>query len=64
MMNPKVDEFISRAKNWQIEIERIRAIVLECQLQEEFKWQAPCYTFRGNNLAIIGGFKILFTHVF
>lgn len=31
-MNPKVVEFISIAKNWQIEIERLRAIVHECQL--------------------------------
>lgn len=44
-MNPEVDEFISKAKNWYNEIEKLKAIVLECQLQEVFKWHQSNYTF-------------------
>ena len=25
-------------------------------LQEEWKWRAPCYTYQGKNVAIIGDF--------
>lgn len=56
-MNPKVDEFINKAKNWQKEFEQLRRIVLDCQVTEEFKWRQPCYTFNGKNIVIIGGFK-------
>ena len=56
-MNPKVDLFLSKAKNWQAEMEQLRSIVLACQLTEELKWKQPCYTFQGNNILIIGAFK-------
>ncbi|MFC1618906.1 YdeI family protein [Candidatus Neomarinimicrobiota bacterium] len=56
-MNPKVDEFLSKAKKWQEELAKLRAIVLDCQLTEELKWRQPCYTFENNNVLIISGFK-------
>jgi len=56
-MDPKVDVFISKANKWQEEYKKLRAIVLNCDLQEEFKWMHPCYTFEGNNLVLIHGFK-------
>lgn len=56
-MNPKVDEFLSKAKKWQEEFEKLRMIVLECGLTEEFKWMHPCYTFQENNIVLIHGFK-------
>jgi len=56
-MDPRVDEYLSRAKKWQEEMERLRTIVLDCQLTEEWKWRAPCYTFQKNNVVIIQGFK-------
>lgn len=56
-MNPKVDEFLRSASNWQAEFERLRMILLDCQLTEELKWGQPCYTFGKNNIVIIGGFK-------
>ena len=42
-MNPKVDEFLSKAKKWKAEYEKLRNIVLDCELTEEFKWMHPCY---------------------
>ncbi|MGG1311439.1 YdeI/OmpD-associated family protein [Cohnella laeviribosi] len=56
-MNPKVDEFLSKAKKWKEEFEKLRKIVLDCELTEEFKWMHPCYTFEKKNIVLIHGFK-------
>ncbi|WP_144529160.1 YdeI family protein [Peribacillus simplex] len=56
-MNPKVDDFISKAKKWKEEYETLRNIVLDCELTEEFKWMHPCYTFENKNIVLIHGFK-------
>ncbi|MGE5577059.1 MAG: DUF1801 domain-containing protein, partial [Syntrophothermus sp.] len=56
-MNPKVDEYLSKAKKWQKEMGKLRMILLDCQLTEELKWGKPCYTFQKSNIAIIIGFK-------
>jgi uncharacterized protein YdeI (YjbR/CyaY-like superfamily) len=55
--NPKVDEFLSKAKKWQEEMEKLRMILLDCQLTEELKWGKPCYTFQESNIVLIHGFK-------
>src|SRR5688572_5663613 len=55
--NPKVDAFVSRAKAWQGEIQKLRSILLECGLDEEIKWGKPCFSFDGGNVAIIQPFK-------
>ncbi|NEN80879.1 YdeI/OmpD-associated family protein [Paenibacillus elgii] len=55
--NPKVDEFLSKAKTWKEEYEKLRNIVLDCELTEEFKWMHPCYTFENKNIVLIHGFK-------
>jgi len=56
-MNPKVDNFIEKAKKWQEEMEKLRMIVLDCQLKEELKWGVPCYTYQDSNVVLIHGFK-------
>ncbi|TDL82782.1 YdeI/OmpD-associated family protein [Peribacillus frigoritolerans] len=56
-MNPKVDEFLSKAKKWKEEFEKLRMIILDCQLTEELKWGVPCYTFEKKNIVLIHGFK-------
>jgi uncharacterized protein YdeI (YjbR/CyaY-like superfamily) len=56
-MNPKVDVFLSKAKKWQKEFEKLRTIVLDCGLNEELKWGQPCYTFQKKNIVLIHGFK-------
>ena len=38
--NPKVDVYFSKAKKWQEELEKLRMIILDCQLTEELKWGA------------------------
>ena len=56
-MNPKVDVFLSKAKKWREELEKLRMIILDCQLTEELKWGVPCYTFQKRNIVLIHGFK-------
>lgn len=56
-MNPKVDEFLSKSKKWNEEYEKLRNIVFDCELTEEFKWMHPCYTFEKKNIVLIHGFK-------
>jgi uncharacterized protein YdeI (YjbR/CyaY-like superfamily) len=56
-MNPKVDFYFSKAKKWQKEFEKLRMIILDCQLTEELKWGVPCYTFQKRNIVLIHGFK-------
>jgi len=64
-MNPKIDVYLSNAKKWREEMEKLRAILLNCELVEELKWGKPCYTFQGTNVVLIVGFKeycsLLFT---
>ena len=50
-MNPKVDFYFSKANlptgkagKWQKELEKLRMIILDCELTEELKWGVPCYT--------------------
>ena len=42
----------SGARKWAL-----RAIALDCHLDEELKWGKPCYTVDGGNIAIIQDFK-------
>ena len=56
-MNSKVDVYISKAENWQKELDMLRMILLDCGLTEDLKWGAPCYTFQKANVAIIGRLK-------
>ena len=56
-MNPKVDTFLTKAKKWREEMILLRKIVLECNLDEDYKWMHPCYTYQDNNIVLIHGFK-------
>lgn len=56
-MNKEVDIFIKKAKKWQVEIQLLRAILLECELEETLKWGQPCYVYNASNIVIIQAFK-------
>ena len=56
-MNPKVDSYISGSKKWQEELEKLRTIILDCQLDEEFKWGVPCYSYKNSNVVLMHVFK-------
>ena len=55
--HPKVEAFVSRAKAWQGEMQKLRSILSDCGLDEELKWGKPCFMFEGKNVAIIQPFK-------
>jgi uncharacterized protein YdeI (YjbR/CyaY-like superfamily) len=52
-MNPKVDAYLKKAKEWRAEVKKLRTILLDRQLTEELKWGKPCYTFRDSNIVIV-----------
>jgi len=56
-MNPKVDFYFKKAKQWVEEIELLRMIILDCGLNEELKWGVPCYTLEKSNIILIHVFK-------
>jgi len=41
------------AKKWQNETDKLRKIVLDCDLTEELKWGKPCFTYQKKNVAIV-----------
>lgn len=55
--NPEVDVFFENIKQWKAELEQLRTILIDCGLTEDLKWKQPCYSFKGKNICIIGGFK-------
>ncbi len=55
--NPKVDWFFNKPTAWQKEFEKLRALVLGCDLLEELKWGQPCYMFEKRNIVLMHGFK-------
>src|SRR6185295_10970826 len=56
-LNPSVDGYIRKSKEWQEELQKLRTIILDSELTEEVKWRVPCYTFQGSNVLFIGRFK-------
>jgi uncharacterized protein YdeI (YjbR/CyaY-like superfamily) len=56
-MNPDVDALLSKAQKWQTEMEKLRLIILDCQLTEELKWRSPCYSYQNSNVVLIQAFK-------
>jgi uncharacterized protein YdeI (YjbR/CyaY-like superfamily) len=55
--NPEVNTYLNNAKQWQDIMEKLRSILLECELTEEIKWDKPTYSFEKHPLVIIQGFK-------
>jgi uncharacterized protein YdeI (YjbR/CyaY-like superfamily) len=56
-MNPKVDAFLRKERQWKKEFEKLRTILLDSKLTEELKWGVPCYTFKKKNVVLMHGFK-------
>ena len=56
-MNTDVDAFIANSEQWKNETKLLRQILLQCDLEEGYKWKTPCYMYRGKNVALIGLLK-------
>jgi uncharacterized protein YdeI (YjbR/CyaY-like superfamily) len=57
MTNAKVDSYYETATQWPAELQRLRSILQDTPLAEDFKWRGPCYTYDGGNVLILGEFK-------
>ena len=55
-----VDDYVANAGSWQSELVKLRDVLRSTSLNEEIKWGAPCYTYKGKNIVGIGGFKSYF----
>jgi len=55
--NPDVDAFFAKPGKWREAFQRLRAILLDCGLEEGLKWEHPCYMAEGKNVVLIHGFK-------
>jgi uncharacterized protein YdeI (YjbR/CyaY-like superfamily) len=53
MMNPEVDAYIGRSKQWPEEMTELRPTLLDAGLTEEIKWGKPCYSHDGKNILIV-----------
>ncbi|UAB80825.1 YdeI/OmpD-associated family protein [Marixanthomonas sp. SCSIO 43207] len=56
-MDKRVKAYLSRAKQWKEEMKMLREIIIDCDVEEDFKWMHPCYTNKGKNIVLIHGFK-------
>lgn len=53
----KVTAYINKHAHWRDELETIRELFLNSELEEEVKWGAPAYTLNGKIVAGLGAFK-------
>lgn len=56
-MNEDVNKYINGLEKWQAELIKLREIILDCGLKEEYKWMHPCYTYKESNILLIHEFK-------
>ena len=63
-MNPKVDAYLREAKKWRPEMKKLRSLLLDTPMTEEFKWGKPCYAFNGTNLVVVLALKDYCTLLF
>lgn len=59
MSDSRVDEYAARLERWRDEFLALRAILLDTELTEGFKWYKPCYTHAGKNIVIFQPFNAL-----
>lgn len=56
-MKLEIDDYFNNNKKWQVELQQLRGIILNCLLTEEWKWRTPCYTYNSKNVVLLGRFK-------
>ena len=57
IITSSIDDFFTKSEKWEREFRRLREIICSFNLKEELKWGKPCYTYEGNNILLIHGFK-------
>ena len=59
-MSPILEPYYDNLPKWKPELLLLREICISCELKEELKWKAPCFTFEGKNILILHAFKDYF----
>lgn len=54
------DAFYEGLPQWRSEAGRLRALVLDCGLEETLKWGSPVYMAGGRNIVGVAAFKSYF----
>lgn len=61
MTNPSAqdlaDQYFAGLIDWREQLLALRAVLLQSDLTEDFKWSSPVYTLDNANVAILWGFK-------
>ena len=55
--NPKVNSFFVNLKKWREEMDGLRGLILSLNLEEDLKWNAPCYMLNGKNVVTLSIIK-------
>jgi len=55
-----VDDYIDQSDKWGDELEKLCEVLRSTKFQEDIKWGAPCYTYKGKNIVGVGAFKSYF----
>lgn len=56
-MKKEVEKYLNGLKKWQEELTSLREIIVDCRLNEDFKWMHPSYSDNGKNILLIHEFK-------
>lgn len=52
-MNKEVNKYLNGLEKWQAELTELRKIILNCGLNEDYKWMHPSYSDNGKNIVLI-----------
>ena len=52
-----VDAFLACATSWRGECEALRAILLDCGLEESIRWGKPCYSHEDDKIVLLQPMK-------
>ncbi len=56
-MSLNLESYYDNIPKWKKELLLLREICLSCELKEELKWKAPCFTLEGKNILILHALK-------
>jgi len=55
---------VKGSNQWNEEIAKLRAILAKTRVEEAKKWNLPCFTYKGSNVAILQPFKACLAMMF
>ena len=56
-MNLQVNNYLNNLEKWKKELTMLHKIILDCGLNEDFKWMHPSYSDNGKNIVLIHEFR-------